>query len=238
MDLQKNQSVSASVMDTEGYLSVVGLYQLIQDAVTELMGLHGIDGATSKRVYNAFWVYIRSRVKVMKRLWWNSKYTVTAFFSRISAATIAIDVCVTNEAGETAYYARTELCPLDIESKRIRRVTTVGVNKDMVSNRAAETIEFCEFDGENLPLTESVKVRSQHIDFSHHTNNVEYVRMIMNTYSVAEIEALDIKEMEVIYAGQSYENDTLNIRKIVLKNKHLAVIEKDGAPVIKCEILL
>ena len=238
MELNKNQSVSASMMDTEGYLSVVGVFQVIQDAVTELMGMHGIDGATSKKKYNAFWVYIRSRVKITKRLWWNSSYTVTAFFSRITAATITIDVCVTDEAGETAYYARTELCPLDIDSGRIRRVSTVGVNKEAIPNREAENIEFCKFEAENLPIIASVKVRSQSIDFSHHTNNTEYVRMIMNTYSVKEIEALRINEMEMIYVGQSYENDTLNIRKAILDNKHLVVIEKDGNPVIKCEILL
>ena len=238
MELHKNQSVSASMMDTEGYLSAVGVFQVIQDAVTELMGMHGVDGATSKRLYNAFWVYVRSRVKILKRLWWNDKYTVTAFFSRISAASIAIDVILSGEAGETDYYARTELCPLDISSGKIRRVTTVGVDKDMISDRVAQEVEFCAFDGGELQLIESVKVRSTNIDFSHHTNNVEYVRMIMDTYSVGEIESLDIKEMEVIYAGQSYEGDTLDIRRVVRENKHLAVIEKDGAPVIKCEILL
>lgn len=238
MELSKKQWVSISTMDTEGNLSVLGTYELIQDAITELMGLNKADGRIARDVYNALWVYVKTRVKFYKKIAWKEDYTVNAFFSCITPAKIAIDVEVKNTADEVAVYSRTELCALDITTQRIRRMFTVGINADLLTKRQVPEIEFSKFDTVDLPVVDTVKVKSTNIDYSHHTNNTEYVRFIMNTYSVAEIEKMQIKEIELVYAGQSFENDILTLKKLEQQNKHLAVLEKDGSPVIKCEITL
>lgn len=238
MELTKKQWVSISTMDTEGNLSVLGTFELIQDAVTELMGLNKIDGRTARDVYNAIWVYVRTRVKFFKKIAWKEDYTVNAFFSCISVAKINIDVEVKNAAGEMAVYSRTELCALDISTQRIRRTFTVGVNNELLTAREIPAMEFTKFDDAELHTIDTVKVRSTNIDFAHHTNNTEYVRFIMNTYPVDAIEKMSVKEMELVYSGQSFENDVLNVKKSERQGKHLVTLEKDGAPVIKCEISL
>lgn len=237
MDLIKNQTVSASLLGSDCKLTIVGVFQLIQDAITELMGLHKIDGITLKREYNAFWVFIKTRVKFGAKVGWCEALTVNAFFSHISAAKIAVDVEIKMSNGELAAFSRTEICALDISTQRIRRLSSVGVRTDMLVARDFATVEFTEFEDINLPIIDVVTVKSTNIDFSHHTNNEEYVRLIMNTYAVAQLEAMNVGEMEMIYAGQSHENDVLEIRKAAFENKHLVVIEKSGAPVVKCEII-
>lgn len=59
----------------------------------------------------------------------------------------------------------------------------------------------------------------------------------MNTYSVEEMENKVVKEMEVVYASQSYENDILDVKKAACGARDLIVLEKDGKAVIKCEIV-
>ena len=237
MGLIKNQSVNASVTGADGNLSVTGTFQLIQDVITELMGLHKIDNVSVKRDYNAFWVFVKTRVKFFKSLAWNESYTVHAFVSFLSVVKMNVDVELKNAAGEAVFYSRTEMCALDISTQRIRKLSTVGVDGSLLSEGEAVDVQFTKFDETDLPLTGSVQIQSTNIDFSRHTNNAEYVRLIMNTYSVAETEAMQIKEMEVIFAGQSYEGDVLQIKKAAFSDKHLVVLEKNGASVVKCEIV-
>lgn len=236
MELIKKQKVGASMMDSNSVLSVVGAFEVVQDAVTEFMGELSIDGITVKRKYNAFWVFVRTRIKFLKRLVWGNEFTVKAFISSKSLAKMHIDVEARDGSGDVALYARVELCVLDIATQRILKIASVGVDETMQLGQATTEIAFGKFDSPNLTHFEQVKVRSTNIDFSHHTNNVEYVRFIMNTYSVRALEAKAVKEIEVVYVGQSYENDILDVYKTESKDKDYVVLQKDGKPVVKCEI--
>lgn len=236
MKLIKKQNLSASMVASNESLSVMGAFQIIQDAVTECMGELKIDGITVKREYNAFWVFVKTRAKFFKKLGWGDEYTVCAFLSSMSLAKLYVDVEVRDKSDDRVFYARVELCVLDIATQRIKKVASVGVNESMLAPATAE-ITFGKFDETELSLIEQVKVRSTNIDHSHHTNNLEYLRFIMNTYSVAEIEAKTVKEMEINYVSQSYENDVLNVLKAHSDGLDYIVLQKDGKPVIKCEIV-
>lgn len=236
MKLIKNQKLSASMVASNESLSVIGAFQIIEDAVTEFMGSLKIDGITVKREYNAFWVFVKTRAKFFKKLGWGEDYSVCAFLSSMSLAKLYVDVEVCDNSGDRVFYARVELCILDIATQRIKKIASVGVDESMLSPATAE-ITFGKSDSNGLSLIEQVKVRSTNIDHSHHTNNLEYIRFIMNTYSVAETEAKTVKEMEVIYASQSYENDVLDVLKAQSADRDFIVLQKDGKPVVKCEIV-
>ena len=233
----KKQKVSASIAGSEACLSVFGIFQVVEDSITEMMGELKIDGLTAKEKFNAFWVFAKNRVKIFKKLKWNEEFVASCFISFKSLAKMNIDVFAKNKNDELVFYARVEACALDIAMQRIRKLNTVGVDDAMLAETPLMDVEFCKFDYENLPVTEQVRVRSTNIDMSHHTNNLEYLRFILNTFSVKELETRPIKEIEVIYANQSFENDTLNVHKTSLQNKDVLVLEKENKPIIKCEIL-
>ncbi len=235
--LNKKQNVSVSMMGTDGNLSVIGSFQIIQDAITELMGLHKIDAFSVKKNFNAFWVFTKTRVKFLKKLPCGDEYYVTSFFSNISIAKMNIDVEIKNKKGEVAIYSKTELCILDINEQKIKKLSGVGVTESLLEDKAPMEITFTKFNADDLPKIDNVQIKSTNIDFSHHTNNLEYVRLVMNTYSVTEIEKKQIKEMEIIYSSQSFENDILDIKKANFESKDLIVFEKHAKPVIKCEII-
>lgn len=237
MKFTKIQKISASMVGSDGRLSTIGAFQIIQDTVTGFMGELKIDGFTVKQKYNAFWVFVKTRVKFFKALGWCDECRVTAFISSMSLAKMCIDVKVSDGAGDTAFYGRVELCVLDIATQKIIKITSVGVDKSMLSDEEAVDIQFCRFEVVPMMIFEQVKVRSTNIDHSHHTNNLEYLRFIMNTYSVEELEGRIMKEMEVVYASQSYENDTLHVLKKEYGDRDLIVLQKDGKPVIKSEIV-
>lgn len=64
MIYRKNDRVAASMRDGSTKLSVLALFQLEEDAVTELMGELRIDGITAMREYDAMWVFVKNTLRV------------------------------------------------------------------------------------------------------------------------------------------------------------------------------
>ena len=237
MKFTKTQILGASMIGSDACLSIVGAFQIIEEAITEFMGELKIDGITVLQKYNAFWIFAKTHVKFFKKLSWGEEFTVSAFISSTSLAKMHEDVKVCDKDGNTVLYARVELCVLDRTTQRIKKIADVGVDETMREAETTEEIIFGKFPSCELPLIEQVKVRSTSIDRSHHTNNVEYIRFIMNTYSTQELEEKNIKEIDVIYSGQSYENDMLDVMKTQRENSDLIMLQTNGKPVIKCEIV-
>lgn len=237
MIFEKRQVVNSSMSDTMGELSIIGSFQIVQDAITELMGQLKIDGFTAKEKYNAIWVYTKTRIKFFNKIKWNKNISVSCYISYISLVKMNLDVEVKDDFGQVIFHSRTEICALDLDTARIRKVSTVGVTQDMQECCAPIEINFAKFTDCDMPIVEQVRVRSTNIDFFHHTNNLEYIRLILNTYTVHELENKAIKEIEIAYVNQSFENDLLNVKKSSFADKDLIIIEKDDKIIVKCEIL-
>lgn len=234
MKLRKNQKVAASMTDSLGRLSLNGTFRIVFDAVTEMMGDMEIDGVTTKRKYDANWVFVRNKIKLDKPLMWNEEMTVESFISSVSSVKMSVDVKVKNNMGEVAIYARVELCALDAQTGRIRRLSTVGVGEGTKVEQAEMEVEFERFGEVDLPVVESTKIRSSNIDMLRHTNNTEYIRFVTNSYSVKELEERKIKEIQVDYCNQSFENDLIEVCKQTTLHKDLVILKCGDKAIIKC----
>jgi len=237
MNLMKQGKVSSSLTDFQPNISVFGAYRIMEDAITDFMGDLKIDGLTAKREYNAIWVFAKTRIKFFKKVAWGSEYTVTCFLSKISNVTIDIDVGIKDTAGELCIYSRTELCALDLGTGRIRRVSTVGVGESWRAETPLTDITFTKIEAENLPEVDRVMVKYSDIDYAVHTNNKQYVRFILDTYTVREMGNFSIREMEMVYVNQSHEGDSLTVHKGNCDGKDLFVIKKGDQIIAKSEIL-
>ena len=218
-------------------LSVIGCFQIAEETVTELMGKLKIDGITVNKAYNAAWVFAKSKLKVLSNIAWNEQYTVVGFISKVTRVSIDIDVEIKNKSDELCAYLRVELCALDLQSGKIRRVSTVGVDDSIPAETPETDLTFSKFDAENLPEVAQVKINYTNIDFVGHTNNKEYIRFMLSTYSVRELEERPIKEMDIVYINQTYENDILTVQKDSVRDRDIIVIKKDGNYIVKSEIV-
>lgn len=238
MKLINPKRVSASISDAQANLSVLGIFQIVQDAVTEMMGRLKIDGITAREKYNAVWVFTRNRAKLFKTRRWNDdELTITAFVSVITRATISIDVSIRDNNDEPIAYSRIEMCPLDLSTMRIRRVDTVGVTEQFTTEQAETDVAFTKFDCIPTEIVDELRVRSTSIDMAQHTNNVEYIRFILNTYTVKQLKDKRIRELEIRYINQSYEGDLLTVYKQCKQDKDMFLLTIGGKEVVKCEVL-
>ena len=86
------QIVKASMVDTKANLSILWTYQVIEDAITELMWQYKVDNITLKDKYNALWVYTKTKIKFIKKLKWKENFVVNSYISLISTVKINLSV--------------------------------------------------------------------------------------------------------------------------------------------------
>lgn len=237
MKLIKKQKVSASITDSLADLSVIGIFQTVEDAVTELLGELKADNITMKKADNAIWVFAKNRIKILKNIAWNEDFYTVCFISSITRATVNVDIAIKNQSEELCAYSRVEMCVLDMQTGQIKRISAVGIADRIMPEKPETDITFTRFDREELPEYGQVQVKYTNIDFSRHTNNIEYIRFMLNTYSVRELETRPIKEMEILYTNQSFEDDVLTIRRGSLEGKDVFLLQKEDKVIVRSEIV-
>lgn len=240
MKLVKPQKISASQLSPQEGLSVVGAFTMVEDALTELMGAMQIDGITVKAKYNAFWVFAKTKIRFFKPVVWGEECQITAWISSMTVARLFVDVALKNGQGEYVLYARVEMCVLDIATQKIKKISSVGVRQDMLcpDEIPLQPFEICPAKQPELKLCEQVTVRSTNIDHSLHTNNVEYLRFVINTYSVEQLARRAVREVEAVYVSQSHEGDVLSVLKGSCGNVDVIMLQNSDRSVLLTSMML
>lgn len=238
MIYRKKDCVAASMCDGATKLSVLALFQLEQDAVTELMGELCIDGITAMREYDAMWVFVKNTLRVFRRPDWREEYELRCFVSGHSSAKLLIDTELWSPAaGEPLAHARLELCALDLKTGRIRKAATVGVSDDIPCEEPLPDLSFTRFTKDAPAPLETVKVRSTNLDYCSHTNNIEYLRYILNTYRAEQFMAHEIEQVEIHYGNQTFEDDEIEIAKHGDGQTDTFSLRVRGASAVDCMIV-
>ena len=236
------QEIGAGACDPNGCLSLLGALTLVEDAVTASLDKVGINGINMRRDYGALVVFSKNHIQFLQPIRWQDQVTVVCFISAKSLARLSVDVCVKNQENEIAMYARTEVCAVDADSARIRRMDTVGIDDKIKALPPLHEMEWAPIDNAEQ-LIETVKVRTANIDYAGHTNNVEYIRLLLNTFTLEEWRGgITPRELQISYVSQSFFGDNLNIyctnRKVngVTPNERLYTIKKNEQDVLRCAL--
>ena len=234
------QVVGAGACDPSGRLSIVGALTLIEDAVTATMAKMELDGFSVRRKYGALMVFAKNHFRFLQPICWQDKIVVSCFVSTKSAARMNLDVCV-KKNGKIALYARTEACAIDAVNGRIRRMDSVGAEKVQVV-RAPYDLTWNPLESAGGKLVDTVQVRTGNIDYAGHTNNVEYIRLLLNTLTLDEWRGMQPRELQVAYLSQSFLNDKLAIycdEQVVDSTSHQRIytIKKDNQDVLRCVLV-
>ena len=237
MKLIKQAVIPASICDPNVVLGVKGTFDLLQDYLTEMLAEIELDGVSLRAKYGCVWVFTRNRVEIDRPLRWKESYTAESFISSAKGAKMTVDTALRGGDGEICVYSRIEMCALDLATQKIKRIRDVGVGSDTHAEEPYRDIEFSRMRHEGLGTVDTIKVKSGDIDFIRHTNNVSYVRFIMDTYTVAELRERPVKEIEIRYAGQTHEGDILDVRKAVSDGRELFDVTLGETVAAECEIV-
>ncbi|MCI9189534.1 MAG: hypothetical protein HFH84_07885 [Lachnospiraceae bacterium] len=237
MKLIRNHKVTASMTDSLANLSVIGIFRIVEDTIAELMGELQYDDITMKERYGAVWVSSKIRIRFLKRMAWNESFYTAGFISSMTGGTINVDVALRNMADELCAYGRVEYCALEIKTGRLIKIASLGIGSIVTAEQPETDLAFIRFQNVELPESGRVQVKYTGIDFARHTNNIEYIRFMLNTYSVQELETRPIKELEILFKNQTFENDVLTIHKGSFGETDVFLLKKEDKVVVRSEIL-
>lgn len=237
MKLIKETIIPASICDPNIVLSVKGTFDIVQDYLTEMMGELHIDGVSLREKYGCVWVFTRNHTQIDRAPRWMERCVIESYISSARGAKMTVDTVIKDMDGNICVYSRIEMCALELATQKIKRIRDVGVTSDTHVETPEREIEFSRLRHEGLQDFATQLVQSGDIDFVQHTNNVSYVRFVMNTYSVKELRERPVREIEVRYAGQTHEGDLLTIRKAVTDSKELFDIVHGDTVAVECEIV-
>lgn len=234
MKLKKTLRLPASLCDAEVKLSPLGAFRFVEDMVTELMGDMKIDGVTCMREYGAMWVFVRNRIELRQQLSWMEEFCAESYISSFSNVKLLIDTVLKKQDGSIALASRLELCAVDLESGRIRKSATVGLGENTPPEEPEIDMIYTREKFQPVEEIEKVISRSSDIDYCHHTNNISYIRYLLNQYSVPDLAEHPLKAIEVQYVNQTHEGDELSICRC--QGRDTFTVLSDGKPAVNCII--
>lgn len=237
MIYEKNGIVPASMCDATTKLSVISVFQLVEDAVTDLMADLHIDGITAMREYGAMWVFVKNAIRIFRRPEWREQYVIRSYISSFSAVKLMIDTEILSQKDQSPLaQSRLELCALDLQTGKIRKASSVGISSETQCFHSVEGLDFSRFPKKESEIVDKVRVLSTNIDYCSHTNNIEYVRFMLNTYSVKELAVNEIEKIEIHYGMQTFENDILSICKSGEDNHDFFAVCSEKGNAVECKI--
>ena len=138
--------------------------------------------------------------------------------------------------GSALITAKTEFAVIDLESGKLRKVETVGCSQSMVHLLEDTGLRFTRFLRTEGTDIDSVTIRSTDIDYCFHTNNVQYIRFVLDTYDTEWHKQHSPADIEIHYTGQSFEGENLVIEKLTSDSGDLFRIKRDSKELTSCLI--
>ena len=88
-------------------------------------------------------------------------------------------------------------------------------------------------------FVETRTVRSSFIDVARHTNNCVYPTLLLDTFSVAELETMDFTGFEIVYQREALEGEKISIyRRKIEDGWFFSIRKEDGATAILAKFSL
>ena len=230
--------IGYSNCDRKVNLSVLNSLYLIQDMMTEYFGFLKSDNIILKSENNAIWVLAKTKVHFNKYPKWRDLIVGTVFTTGIKPIRVETEAQFKDKDNNVLFYANQETCVIDLTDRKIRKINTVnyptgvqikeGINKEKYLRL---NTEFTEAD-----KVYEQKIHSTDIDFSYHTNNVSYVKYILNSLNSDFIDSHKITDFEIHYINESKEGQKLSIYKKIKDNEIEFLIKEENREIARANL--
>ena len=209
--------IPASYTDAHAQLTTVGAFTLMQDIAGEHAERMGVGFKALLDNSSAFWVIARTRLKLIRPARIYEPVTLTTWPSKPAGAICIRNYELTSDAGETLFLGKNEWVVMDAVTHRVRRLSTTCYPIDAeYSDRIALPEPFSRFDEQPAPEHYAYTHRLRYSDTDHvrHTNNVSYVRILLDSLSSDFFEENIITDFEIKYIHESREGDDIAVYRI------------------------
>lgn len=207
----KNQPVGVSMCDASGKLGISNTFGLFQDIASEHAEILGV-GRKEMQQKGAFWVTARTRVHFYSRPEMMRSIDISTWPAKPGPMRCDRYYRMTGD-GCLLAEGRTEWCVLDVASGRVVPPETMFGPDIEYRDEAVLPAPYARykhnFTDDDLAVSHAV--RPSDVDIGRHMNNVAYLRLICDSFSVAELEALELQELEIWFCMPCFEGEKLDV---------------------------
>ncbi len=207
--------VKYSEVDSNYYMRLDHIITYFQDVTTLHSTKMEIDGKNLLEKSNAFWVLTKIKLKINRLPKLDDKLEIETWPTTVKGVRFCRDYNI-NKDGKVLISGVSEWCTLDADNRKPRRVDTISYPHTMPHREDRSEA------GEMLRVRETVdKADINHthissfidIDTNKHTNNIAYIRMILNCFSPDEFQDIKISEFQVSFISQTFYGDSITVYK-------------------------
>ena len=244
----ENMNNTYTLQHTVSYSEVDSFYKLRLDHIfshfQNIADLHskemGTDGEVLLQKSNVFWILTKIKLKIAELPKSGETITVETWPLKAKGIRFERDFKLSNNE-KVFVMGSSEWCTLDYTTQKLRRVDSVAYPHDMPFR------EDRSGAGEMLRIKEPVNDADIHhayrssfvdIDTNKHTNNIAYLRMILNCFSPDEFNELQLDELQVSFLSQTFYGDEITVYKKKTDYGFYIEGQCNGTGVFNCVMLV
>ena len=209
----------ATSIDFSYTLPIYELIRLVMRITLSHAEYMGLGHEIMEKGSNAFWIISKLKLIVNNPIVNEDKLTLKTWAHEPENVRCKRDFSIKKQ-GKLMVKGSMEWCCLDIDSHRIRKISSIKYPEVEMAEKTQLNIAFTNMrevvDKKNYIYTYTV--HSTDIDVNFHTNNLKYNFMAMNAFSVEELSKFEVKEYEMYFVNESHEGDKIDIYKKKVKN--------------------
>lgn len=208
----RDVTILPSRVDAGGRLSHVHAFDLFMDTATQAAGALGLGWDYLIRK-GLFWITVKARICFDERPALLDEVRIVTWPEQPDERRCNRHYELRRD-GRTLMRGKTEWAIVGVGDGKPRPMSEVFPADLEFPSDIACPEPFPRIDGpfEEAPFALH-KVRSSDIDMARHMNNVAYVRAIVDAFSVAEWERMDVRQIDMIFLHSAREGDALAFRR-------------------------
>lgn len=237
-ELRKEKEVVSSLVDINLELGLIGAQSIVQDNMCDYFKLIGADGPTMVPKCNCFFVVSKSKIKFNKMCKWQDGLIAESMIVGKSRIKLNLLTRLKDGDGNIVAECMQEMVPIDATTRSIKMLSDTLVPEDLeVSGESDMAFNRLVVDYEDVDACKVVAVDSGNVDFYKHTNNIEYIKMMLSSLSVEYLASHQIVEFEINYVTESRAGDVLTLYRKELDDGKVAFQLKRGNDVVTRALL-
>lgn len=212
---EKEFTLSYTGLDNNAELNTLYAIELAQNLMTEYFGSFKSDNLRLKKQDNALWVLSKTKVKFFNKAVWLDHLHAKGYTIKNTALRTYIESVFYNQDNKFIFVALQENAVIDLETRKVRKISSVSYPNDMEYERSAKELTFEKLteDFSENDFVYNQKIYYTDIDFSNHTNNAVYIKHILNTFPSDFFRKHTVEDFEIHYLHETLEGDLLSIYK-------------------------
>ncbi len=212
--MEKNLNVLISQCDSTSKMSMPSIFTLFGDLASDHAPKIGL-GSDTLAEKGLFWVAVRTKIKVHRRPEMTETFRANTWPEAPGRVRCVRYYSLTDTDLNLLAEGKSEWAIVDLATGRPHKLSEIYPEElqhlmvtacDEPFNKIAETVD----DTEKFA---TYTVRSTDIDIGRHMNNAAYIRAVFGAFTCAELEKINISDIEINFKAQCYEGDELAFYK-------------------------